>query len=55
MKNLIIRNKSAEEIDGTPTTSDILHLPFILINAPKETRINCEMLEDRFLLYSKFI
>lgn len=30
-----------------PLNQDILSLPFILICAPKECRINCEMLEDR--------
>ncbi|KAM0682404.1 Transcription factor dpl-1 [Mitosporidium daphniae] len=42
-RNLILRNKSAEDTSGSPCSSDILHLPFILINAPKDTRINCEM------------
>ena len=41
IKQLIERNSKAE------TETDCLFLPFVLINAPKDCRINCEMLDDR--------
>ena len=52
-KNLIERNRNREETSemhqGDNSEQDLLHLPFILINAPRECKINCEMLEDRYL------
>lgn len=34
--------------------SDKLHLPFILINAPRNCRVHCEMLEDRSQYFFEF-
>jgi Transcription factor DP len=52
-KNLIERNRSKEELHDLTTAEsaqqDLLYLPFILINAPRECKINCEMLEDRYV------
>ena len=64
-KNLIERNRSREETsemrqeDNSGSSvdasqQDLLHLPFILINAPRECKINCEMLEDRYYGLSLF-
>lgn len=33
-----------------PPPNDRLPLPFILVNAPKDCRVHCEMLEDRYSL-----
>ena len=44
---MIDRNKLNEAENGPPSSQEIITLPFILVNAPKESRINCEMLEDR--------
>ena len=38
---------SALDASADPSQQDLLHLPFILINAPRDCKINCEMLEDR--------
>lgn len=67
LKNLIQRNKAREEAlvanavaaglppaSVLPSSQDILHLPFILINAPRDCRINCEMLEDRSHYFFEF-
>ena len=34
--------------ESNPPSNDRLFLPFILVNAPKDCRVHCEMLEDRF-------
>lgn len=34
--------------------ADRLHLPFILINAPRDCRVHCEMLEDRTQYFFEF-
>lgn len=67
LKNLIQRNKIREEqyiseavsngldpATALPSSQDILHLPFILISAPRDCRVNCEMLEDRSHYYFEF-
>lgn len=57
-KNLIERNRAKEAADASQngldgasdgiSNADLLHLPFILINASKDCKINCEMMEDRY-------
>lgn len=67
LKNLIQRNSTREEqyiseavsngLDPStvlPSSQDILHLPFILISASRDCRVNCEMLEDRSHYYFEF-
>jgi hypothetical protein len=34
--------------------ADRLHLPFILVNAPRDCRVHCEMLEDRTQYFFEF-
>lgn len=40
--------------DGHGRASDRLHLPFILVNAPRDCRVHCEMLEDRSQYFFEF-
>lgn len=47
LKALIARNERIEQ-----GNSDRLLLPFILVNAPKDCRVHCEMLEDRYAICS---
>lgn len=60
LKALVARNGRMEAGTGSkasinrgvtalmaPAPTDRLHLPFVLINAPKDCRVHCEMLEDR--------
>ena len=50
------RNAELEnEYPGLRANSqDRLNLPFVLVNAPKNAKINCEMLEDRSQYYFDF-
>lgn len=63
LKSLIARNHRLESQSAPkPSTrlimpeqnqppvhpNDRLYLPFILVNAPKDCRVHCEMLEDRY-------
>lgn len=34
--------------NNNSSSNDRLYLPFILVNAPKDCRVHCEMLEDRY-------
>ena len=43
---------SETNIDGS--RADRLYLPFILINAPRDCRVHCEMLEDRTQYFFEF-
>lgn len=43
---------SDSNIDGS--RADRLYLPFILINAPRDCRVHCEMLEDRTQYFFEF-
>ncbi|PJF18353.1 Transcription factor E2F/dimerization partner (TDP) domain-containing protein [Paramicrosporidium saccamoebae] len=67
LKNLIRRNADCDDhtVDIPPPTvlstaslhappSDKLQLPFILINAPRDCRVHCEMLEDRSQYFFEF-
>jgi hypothetical protein len=53
IRNLVQRNAMLEATDPgfKEKSQDRLDLPFVLINAPRNARINCEMLEDRYALY----
>lgn len=50
LKSLINRNRRLDP----KATVEKLALPFILINAPKECRVHCEMLEDRTQYFFQF-
>jgi hypothetical protein len=60
LKSLINRNKRQESKTTTShglienPVSERLPLPFILINAPKDCRVHCEMLEDRTQYFFQF-
>ena len=60
LKSLINRNKRQEAKASTShnllesPASERLPLPFILINAPKDCRVHCEMLEDRTQYFFQF-
>jgi hypothetical protein len=67
LKNLIRRNADCDDqiVDIPPPAvlaasslhappSDKLQLPFILINAPRDCRVHCEMLEDRSQYFFEF-
>lgn len=60
LKSLIARNSQnnqppvLHESPGALTNTDSLHLPFILINAPRDCRVHCEMLEDRSQYFFEF-
>lgn len=49
LKSLINRNRKNES-----NSVEKLALPFILINAPKDCRVHCEMLEDRTQYFFQF-
>ena len=50
LKSLINRNRRMEAKGAV----EKLALPFILINAPKDCRVHCEMLEDRTQYFFQF-
>lgn len=54
LRNLISRNGRANPTpapaDSEAPATDKLHLPFVLVNAPRDSRVHCEMLEDRYVL-----
>jgi len=52
-KNLISRNQQLET-EGKVDHKNNISLPFILVNTGSETKINCEMLEDRTQYYFEF-
>jgi len=52
LKALIRRNEQNSTVASEP--SDQLSLPFILINAPRDCRVHCEMLEDRSQYFFEF-
>lgn len=53
LKSLINRNRRLES-KGAKGSVEKLALPFILINAPKDCRVHCEMLEDRTQYFFQF-
>jgi hypothetical protein len=48
-----VKSSSAAAATSSSSSNDRLYLPFILVNAPKDCRVHCEMLEDRY--YSHYI
>ena len=61
-KNLIKRNEKrlAEGLDETHIAENTIQLPFIVINTDKDTKIDCQMERDRwvvgrFLNFSHFV
>lgn len=47
-------SSSSSTTSSSAPTSDRLQLPFILINAPRDCRVHCEMLEDRSQYFFEF-
>ena len=49
---IIPEHPPSSSANPTSNNNDRLYLPFILVNAPKDCRVHCEMLEDRYpILY----
>mgnify|MGYP002787028744 FL=1 len=48
VNRLILPDQVSNGSSQTAAPNDRLYLPFILVNAPKDCRVHCEMLEDRY-------
>jgi hypothetical protein len=46
-KNLVKRNKEAEERGLVPAPNSAIHMPFIILNTHKKTHINCSISNDK--------
>lgn len=46
-KNLVLRNKQLEKLNGPPTANTSIQLPFIIVNTSKETVIDCSISSDK--------
>lgn len=46
-KNLVLRNKQLEKLNGPPTVNTSIQLPFIIVNTSKETIIDCSISSDK--------
>jgi len=46
-KNLVERNRKAEEKDGPPAPNSTVQLPFIIVNTSKKTVIDCSISNDK--------
>eukprot|EP00049_Salpingoeca_infusionum_P006546 m.108466 g.108466 ORF g.108466 m.108466 type:complete len:332 (+) comp13347_c0_seq1:160-1155(+) len=53
-KNLIKRNEERQRSGLLPDSSEAVKLPFILVNTPKDTTVDCQISDDRTEYYFGF-